>query len=307
MPNPSNFEHWQGVRSPTNWYNVIGEVNHGNYTDTYLVAKDTDKPDNNSLSIGSGQLYALKIVNAQMHESGDNNILEMFLQERDFLSTTDHPSVLSVEDVGTWYEYPFYIYDYSADRFDYIIDDEMSCLQKVSYAFQLVSGLVELEQSNVIHRDIKPANVLIDGHDCVLSDFGLMTYYQNYISLSSSDTAFTRYYPAPEFASKYNGSIDKLTTKANVFQLGLVLTELFTDENPSEGTVLNDQMEYAGTNEIPDIDCTDEYNDEIRAALEQMLEENPDRRPAASEIVFDWESIFKQATDEDDTTSRLRV
>lgn len=307
MSAPSSFDHWQGIRSPTNWYNVIGEINNGSYTDTYLVAKDTDKPDNDTLSIGSGQLYALKIINAQISDSEEDNILDMFLQERDFLSTTEHPSIISVKDIGTWKEYPFYIYDYCSDRLDYIIDEGLSCLQKVSYAFQLVSALVELEQSNVIHRDIKPANVLIDGHDCVLADFGLMTYYQNYISLSSSDAAFTRHYPAPEFAGKYNGNINKLTTKANVFQLGLVLAELFTGDNPTEGTVLDDRMIYQGTDAISEIDCTDEHSNEIRALLEQMVEENQDSRPAASDIVFDWELLFKEVADTSSAASELRV
>ena len=260
-----------------------------------------------SLSTGSGQLYALKIINSQLDESEEENVLKMFLQERDYLSTTDHPSIVPVKDIGTWHGYPFYVYDYSADRMDYMIDDAMSCIQKVSYAFQLTSGLVELEQSNVIHRDIKPANVLIDGHDCVLADFGLMTYFQNYISLSSSDAAFTRHYPAPEFADKFNGSIDKLTTKANVFQLGLVLAELFTGDNPSQGTALNEQMEYIGTDEISEIDCRDEYRDDIREALQEMIRENPDRRPSASDVVYDWESIFKNITQIRNVGDELRV
>jgi serine/threonine protein kinase len=307
VPDPSNFEQWQGVRSPTNWYNVIGDINHGDYTDTYLVVKDTDKPDNATLSVGSGELYGLKIINAQMHEAGEDNALEMFIQERDFLSTTNNPTILSIKDIGTWEEYPFYIYEYCADRLDYIIDDDMSCIQKISYAFQLTSALTELEQSNVIHRDIKPANILIDDHNCVLSDFGLMTYYQNYISLTSSDTAFTRNYPAPEFANKYNDSIEKLTTKANVFQLGLVLAELFTGDSPSRGTELDERMEYRGTDEISEIDCADEYEGDIRETLEKMLEENPDRRPPASEVIYDWELIFKSVTDSDNTTDEFRV
>ena len=122
MPGGINFDHWQGIRSPTNWYNVIGEVNHGSYTDTYLVVKDTDKPDNNSLSVGSGQLYALKIVNAQMGEGENDKILRIFQQEKDFLATADHPSILTVKDIGTWKGRPFYIYNYCADRLDYIID-----------------------------------------------------------------------------------------------------------------------------------------------------------------------------------------
>lgn len=171
----------------------------------------------------------------------------------------------------------------------------------------MVSALVELERSNVIHRDIKPANILIDGHDCVLADFGLMTYHQEYISLASEDTQFTRHYPAPEFASKYNNNIDKLTTRANVFQLGLVLAELFTGNNPSEGTELSDQMEYLETSDLSDINGANEHADDIRAILNRMLEENPDTRPSASDVVYEWEPILESVTDIDDMRSKLRV
>lgn len=305
MASPSEINHWQGIRSPTSWYNVIGNINQGNYTDTYLVAKSYHEPDNESLSNGSGQLYTLKIINSELGTDTDNNILEMFLQERDFLSTSNHPSILSVEDIGTWEKNPFYVYDYCSDRLDYIINDDIECLQKVSYAIQLISGLIELEKSNVIHRDIKPANILISGHNSVLADFGLMTYYENYISLSSNDKAFTRHYPAPEFADKYNNEINKLTTKANVFQLGLVLTELFTGSNPSEGTAMNEEMTYEGTNKIGEIDCGDEYQEDIRVELEKMIEHDPEIRPKASDIIDNWWLTLRKITDREDVTDYL--
>lgn len=97
------------------------------------------------------------------------------------------------------------------------------------------------------NRDIKPGNIFISDNNAILGDFGLIKR----IELSGEDNseddvelvnetvmnqfsgyvAMARFYRTPELVA-YAKREDELHIESDVFQLGLVLTELFTGKNP---------------------------------------------------------------------------
>ena len=98
----------------------------------------------------------------------------------------------------------------------------------VEIANQLCAGLAAAHEAGVLHRDLKPANVMIDGKGRVrITDFGLAGFAEQI--KGSEVMAGTPAYMSPEqFAGK------EVTTKSDIYALGLVLYEIFTGKRVFE-------------------------------------------------------------------------
>ena len=291
MSDPSDLtsEHWKGIKPVSkHWYNVIDKLDSGDYTETYLVAQSVTEADKESISQGGGKTFALKILTGEQDED-----VETFKNERAFLLTNDHPSILDCNDMGEWNGHPFYVSEYHPDSLKDLIEIRSNPTngKKVTLATQLVSALVELEKSGVVHRDVKPDNILVIGHQCVLGDFGLMLFEEESVE---NKYRFSKNYPAPEFAD--DQAVGEITSKANVFQLGLVIAKLFTGENPANRTDKNgDQIEYNERDDLGKIRCN--TSDEVEDLLNRMLTKNVEDRPSATDIIGEWGEIQEKETE----------
>ena len=96
-------------------------------------------------------------------------------------------------------------------------------------ARQLCAGLAAAHQRGVIHRDLKPANVMLDDDGRVrVMDFGLAV-----VGGADDVRAGTPAYMAPE---QLLGK--EVTTRSDIFALGLVLYELFTGRRAFNATTI---------------------------------------------------------------------
>jgi serine/threonine protein kinase len=195
---------------------------------------------------------------------------------------------MRIYDNGTYPEkgekYPFLIVDYLPQTLDQLILRTMTTAERVSYTLQLLSALAYLDHHNppVVHRDVKPKNIFVKGRSCVLGDFGLMKFLNED---SDIDREIYRDIAGPGMPYYYR-SPDQLTTKSDVFQLGLVVAEMFTGKNPSEPP--KEILDPVKLNELGPISSARGLG--IHELIQQMLLFDENKRP---ELLISW--IFGKA------------
>jgi serine/threonine protein kinase len=192
-------------------------------------------------------------------------------------------------------EYPFLIVDYLPNTLLTLIRGSTTIAERVTYILQLPSALSYLDRHNppVLHRDIKPKNIFTKGKSCVLGDFGLMKFLDqndeidHRLYTETAGTGMPFFYRTPDLVS-YAKEKTPLSTKSDLFQLGLVAPQLFTGWNPQKkADVLTDPIDLESIGYIPGV-----VGPRIKQSIEQMLKMDPNGRPSASELIDSWEGIF---------------
>ncbi len=92
--------------------------------------------------------------------------------------------------------------------------------------YQIVRGTAVLHSKRILHRDLKPQNILVDNSGIIkVADFGLARQYTIPIKKYTHEIV-TVWYRAPEILL---GSTE-YTTAVDIWSLGCIMAELYTDE-----------------------------------------------------------------------------
>jgi len=99
-------------------------------------------------------------------------------------------------------------------------------------------------------------------------------------------------YRTPDQVAYLRGE-SSLTTKSDIFQLGLVLAELFSGRNPQKPST-----EFADPVELENIAwIRGGLGGMISSVIRQMLEFDPKARPDAAKLLDMWSGIFDVAVE----------
>lgn len=230
---------------------------------------------------------------------------ERFLREAEFLRSCNHPAILMQYDYGTFVtardRYPFIVTNYMQETLLERMKKEIPFDLKVKFACQLLSAVSFLQRQHIIHRDIKPNNIFINNDSAILGDFGLIKKLNDDDSTSDTDdielvkatlvsgyAAMARYYRTPELVD-YANHRAPLYLESDIFQLGLVLTEMFTGKNP-----LRPAGNLYAPIELDDIEVINapHHSAVIRNILMQMLQIDRSKRIGINSAMDKFTGIY---------------
>jgi serine/threonine-protein kinase len=208
----------------------------------------------------------------------DAATLERFRNEVRIARRISHPNVCRVYDIGEA-EHQIFL------SMEYIDGEDLGSLLRrigrisgdkaAEIARKICAGVAAAHAQGVLHRDLKPANIMLNSDGEVLvTDFGLAGVASEISDVRSGTPA----YMAPE---QLTGR--EVTTKSDIYSLGLVLYELFTGKRAFEGktydeilTDRHDRVPSRPSTLVKDLDPAAE-----RAIL-HCLEPSPTDRPSSA-------------------------
>ena len=214
-------------------YKIVSRIGAGGMGEVFL-AEDTKLE----------RRVALKILLAEVAD--DDERVRRFVQEAKAASALNHPSILTVFEIGSFDDSQYIATEYiqGTTLRHRMREASMNLDEALGIALQVAAALAAAHEAGIIHRDIKPDNIMIrdDGVVKVL-DFGLAKLTEKNVETSAAEDETkaqfntepgmimgTAGYMSPEQARGH-----KLDPRSDIFSLGIVLYELFTSKRPFDG------------------------------------------------------------------------
>src|SRR5580692_8415535 len=223
-----------------------------------------------------GQQVAVKFLPDEA--ASDEGLLERFRNEVRMARRVSHPNVCRVYDVGEVDGQTFFTMEYVDG------EDLASLLRRIGrlppdkaldIARHLCAGLAAAHTKGVLHRDLKPANIMLDGRgQVVITDFGLAGIADDI--RGPEVRSGTPAYMSPEQLSG-----EAVTTRSDVYALGLVLYEVFTGkrafaESAAKLVAHGDRTPSRPSSVVKDLDPI------VEKVILRCLEAEPSARPATA-------------------------
>ncbi len=197
------------------------------------------------------QTVALKVCGQAPFSQG---FRARFEQERQILASLRHPNIVQLHDGGTTPEgVPYFAMELVEGRaiHDYCLANRLSLDARIDLFREVCDAVEHAHQRLIVHRDLKPSNILVNdaGHAKVL-DFGIAKM----LDPGAQPGFETRTVSAPvtpDYCSPEQLLGQPVTTRTDVFQLGLILFELLTGQRAR-------QTQASSPTELAKAVCQDE-------------------------------------------------
>src|SRR5215831_13792335 len=230
-------------------YRILGLLGHGGMGEVYK-----------GFDLILNQTVALKFL-APGHIS--EAALVRFRNEVRVARQVSHPNVCRVYDLGMVEGLHFL-------SMEYIDGEDLASLLRrigrlpqdkaIEFTRKICSGLSAAHERGVLHRDLKPSNIMIDSRGQVrITDFGLAGLAAE-IPLSDLRSGTPAYMSPEQKAGK------EVTTRSDIYSLGLVLHEMFTGKARKD-------TQSSPSEIVKDLDPA------IERLILRCLEEDSKRRP----------------------------
>lgn len=256
------------------------------------------------------QQVAIKVL--AQHLAGED-FEARFLVERQLLAQMQHPNIVRLLDggisaTGEPYLVTEFVDGVSLD--EYCDQQRLPIRDRIVLFLEVCSAVEHAHQNLVVHRDLKPSNILVstkEGHVKLL-DFGTAKLLKGPDEATVTEVMLL----TPRYASPEQLRKDPITTRSDVYSLGMVLYELLSGQRPfgntgevvqelarayqySEGKVLGRTVtgEDAAKRNTSERDLKRTLSGDLALICAKALEHDPARRYAtARELANDLESYL---------------
>lgn len=248
-------------------YRIIGLLGKGGMGEVYK-AED----------IKLDQTVALKFLPEKLAKNAE--ALRRFIGEVKTARQVSHANVCKVFDIGEIDGRHFL-------SMEFIDGDDLSQLLRrigrlpsdkaAEISRQICFGLHAIHESGILHRDLKPANIIIDSNGKArITDFGIAGIEAD-ISKDEARVGTPAYMSPEQIAGR------DVTTRSDLYSLGLLLYEIFTGKQAVEADSFDELIEKQRTTTPENPSRIVENIDPIvEKTINRCLEKKPDDRPASA-------------------------
>ncbi len=248
-------------------YQIIGLLGKGGMGEVYRA---------NDLTLD--QPVALKFLPASMAQ--DAGMLARFHNEVRIARQVSHPNVCRVYDLGEVDGQPYL-------SMEYIDGEDLGSLLRrigrlpsdkaLEFARRICAGLAAAHDKGVLHRDLKPSNIMVDGKGQIfITDFGLAAVTGELREAQAREG--TPAYMAPE---QLAGT--EVTTRSDIYSLGLVLYEMFAGRRPFEADTLAQMIRLQQQSSPASLTAVvKDLDPAVERVIQRCLAADPRQRPATA-------------------------
>ena len=155
------------------------------------------------------------------------------------LASLDHPNIARLHDGGvTDGGRPYLVMEHveGTPIVDYAEARGLSASARLDLLQQVMEAVRAAHEQLVVHRDLKPSNVLVTetegGPQVKLLDFGIVKLLGDSVPVTRPQTKTGRYLMTPSYAAPEQVSDTDVTTRTDVYQLGVLAYELLVGTRP---------------------------------------------------------------------------
>ncbi len=195
-----------------------------------------------------------------------------FEREARIVARINHPNVVAAYDLGYHTDgSPFIAMELLAGQDLSVIlrTRPLDADDSAAVALQVLAGLSQAHQREIVHRDVKPANIFIteDGKVKIM-DFGVARLAASAVTATGAVLG-TAYYMSPEQVS--GGRVDG---RADIFSVGCVLFEMLAHRKPFEAENMLGIL-YQIANAEPDFSQVSSEGQPLVPMLQRALQKDP--------------------------------
>jgi len=280
-------------------YELIGELASGGMATVYLARL---------AGVGGFQRF-VAIKRLHPHLAGEEEFIEMFLDEARLAAGIHHPHVVPILEVGQNDNGYYLVMEYiEGDTLARIVARALSAGQSVPRSILLrivldaLAGLhaaheltdAHGQSVSLIHRDCSPQNVLVGVDGCTrLTDFGVARASSRIASTRTDRVKGKLAYMSPEQA-RGDGDIDR---RSDLFAMGVILWEVLAGRRLFKAETESKTMRRIMIEPIPRLSSIlSDLHPAIDDVCAHALERDPDRRyQTASEMADGLERAARAA------------
>ncbi len=216
---------------------------------------------------------AIKVLDSKLLDSDSGG--QGFLQEAQAISQIQHPSIVSIYDMGRFKGRPYLVFEYVQGELlsKLLSRSDVALQQALDIMEGILSGVEQVHLKGIVHRDLKPANIILTEQLVPkIMDFGIARVLNTKARRDVTLTGTPRYM-APEYITR-----GEVSSQADVFALGAIFYELLTGRRAFTG---KDQKELLGNIQNQPVPMPSGINDAIGEQLDALIMRALEKQPSA--------------------------